>query len=88
LSRFKTNVRFKNFFLFKFYLVKSPAVSVCFFGRFGNLYNSSGLTSGGFTGTVMYFDRISSSGKLKNYKNNKKKKKSIYTTYVGNLERS
>ncbi len=55
-----------NFF---FYLFTSSSTSSPFFGRFGNLYNSSGFTSGGFTGTVMYFDRISSSGKLENYQN-------------------
>ena len=41
----------------------SPGMST-FFGRFGSLYRSSGRTSGAFTGTVMYFDRMSSSGRL------------------------
>lgn len=48
-----------------YYRLISSAVPSPFFTRFGNLYNSSGLGEGGLTGTVIYFDRVSSSGKLK-----------------------
>lgn len=46
------------------YLFTSSRGLSVFFARFGNLYNSSGRTSGGLTGTVIYFERISSSGRL------------------------
>ena len=46
------------------YLFASSPGCSPFFPRFGSLYKSSGRTSGGFMGTVMYFERISSSGRL------------------------